>query len=274
MQLTLWARLLYLVPSMMWRTVLRTPLKPDTLRQLQNKKLRALIQHSYAHVPYYHDLFNKAGVHPNDIRTVDDLSKISITRKTDLRDLPVDNVLASDYTVDQCKVTRTSGTTGIPLTIYWDRKAKLVNLLTIARWQLECGDAITHKTIDLGSGTGLPVSHPFQKLGIFRKKWISPFIDVRTQVEETQTYDPRALVSYPTLLEEFAKEVIDRDVQGLEIRLVFSIGEHLDDPTRALIIKALGAEVFNSYGIREAGRISSECGYHQGLHTFTEMNID
>ena len=100
------------MPAMMWRTVLGIPLNPDALRRLQNKKLRALIQHSYAHVPYYRNLFNKVGLEPEDIQTIDDLYKIPITRKTDLADRPVDEVLASDYPVDHCFVTRTSGTTG------------------------------------------------------------------------------------------------------------------------------------------------------------------
>ena len=100
MQLTLWTRLLYLVPSMMWRTVFNKPLTPDALLRLQNKKMRALITHSYAHVPYYHNLFRKVDLHPDDIQTVDDLPKIPITRKTDIRDLPAEDVLAVGYTVD------------------------------------------------------------------------------------------------------------------------------------------------------------------------------
>ena len=271
MQLTLWARLPYLVPSMLWRTTLGKPLTPEALRRLQNKKLRALIQHSYTHVPYYHHLFKKAGLHPDDVKTVDDLPKIPITRKEDLRDLPAEEVLASDYAVEQCNVRRTSGTTGIPLTVYWDQKARLIHILAIARWQLECGDKITHKTIDLGSGTGVPVRHPFQPLGIFRKKWVSPHIDVKSQIAEIKAYDPRSLVSCPTLLEALCKEIIDKDVHGLDIRLVFSLGEYLDDPTRALIQDALNAEVFNSYGCREISRTSFECSHHEGLHTLADM---
>ncbi len=258
---------------MMWRTALKKPLKPNELRQLQNQKLRALITHSYANVPYYRHLFQKNGLHPDDIETVDDLPKIPVTRKTDIRDLPVDEVIASGYKVDQCRIFRTSGTTGIPLTIYRDRKAELMTLLTIARSQLECGDKITNKTIDLGSGMGLPLNHPLQKVGIFRKKWVSPFIDVKAQIDEIKAYDPRSLISYPTLLEELAKEIIEGDVRGLNIQLVFSGGEHMDEPTRALIHKALDAEVFNFYGNREVNRVSSECVQHHGLHIFAESNL-
>ena len=181
MQLTLWARLLYLVPTMMWRTVIKKPLTPDALRRLQNKKLRALITHSYAHVPYYHALFRKADLYPDDVQTIDDLPKIPITRKTDLVDLPVEDVVASNVAVDQCYVTRTSGTTGSPLTIYWDRKAKLIDRLLRARWHLECGDKITNKTVDSGAGFAVvPEGYWFQKIGIFRTKWVSPHLDIKT----------------------------------------------------------------------------------------------
>ena len=274
MDLTLWAHLPYLVPTMMWRTLLVKPLKPDALRRIQNKKLRALIQHSYAHVPYYHNLFRKVGLRPDDIQTIDDLYKIPITRKTDLRDLPVEGILASDYTSDQCQVSRTSGTTGIPLTVYWDRKAKLVNELTLARWRLECGYPITNKTVSVGAGGRIvPDGHWLQTLGLFRYKWISPHIDVAMQVAEIRAYDPRALVSYPTILEELCKEIIDEAVTGLDIRLVFSSGEHLDNPTRTLITKALDAEVFEGGGCREAGNIFHECTPHQGYHTAAESHV-
>ena len=213
MDLTLWAHLLYLVPTMLWRTVLGIPLKPDATRRLQNKKLRALIIHSYAHVPYYHNLFKKAGLHPDDIQTIDDLPKIPITRKRDIVDLPEDKVIASGIELNQCDVMRTSGTTGIPLNICWNKKAKLRERLLTARWHLECGDTLTNKTVDLGAGYAVvPEGHWFQKIGIFRTKWVSPHLDVKTQVEEIKKYDPRALVSYPTLLEELANEIIEGDV--------------------------------------------------------------
>ena len=274
MQLTLWARLLYLVPTMMWRNVVHKPLKPDALRRLQNKKLRTLIQHSYAHVPYYRNIFNKVGLEPEDIQTVDDLPKIPVTRKADLVDLPIDEVLASNIEVDRCQVSRTSGTTGIPLTVYWDKKAKLIERLVKVRYHLDCGDTITNKTVDLGAGTSLvPEGQWFQKIGIFRTKWVSPHIGVKKQIEEIKAYDPRALVSYPTLFEELCKEVIDEAVTGLDIRLVFTGGEHLDDFTRVLIKKALDAEVFVRYGAREVGRISNECVQHQGLHTCAESVV-
>ena len=54
-----------------WKYIQR--LNRDQLRKLQNKRLRVLIKHSYDHVPYYHKLFNKENLAPDNIKTVDDL---------------------------------------------------------------------------------------------------------------------------------------------------------------------------------------------------------
>jgi phenylacetate-CoA ligase len=270
MHLTQLLQMLYLVPSMMWRTVLKQPHTEEALRRIQNKKLRALVTHSYAHVPYYHTLFRNANLYPADIQTIDDLSKIPVTRKRDLVNLPVSEVVASTVPIDQCYVLHTSGTTSKPLTIYRDRKSMLIDKLANARWHLACGDRITNKTAQIG---GVPVAlagHWFQKLGLFRTKQIPPLAEVATQIKEIQDYNPDVLVSMPSLYEALCKEIIDTSVHDLNIQLVFSGGENLDDPTRDVIHEALDAEIFNQYGCNEVGRIYNECVQHRGNHTRAE----
>jgi phenylacetate-CoA ligase len=48
-------------------------LKPDELRKLQEKGLRAIIRHAYEKVPLYHSKLNSAGLKPGDIKTIGDL---------------------------------------------------------------------------------------------------------------------------------------------------------------------------------------------------------
>jgi phenylacetate-CoA ligase len=270
MHLTQLAQMLYIMPSMMWRTALKRPLSAEALQRIQNKKLRALVKHSYAHVPYYHTLMRHANVYPDDIQTIDDLQKIPITRKRDLVNLPVTEVVAANVPIDQCYVLRTSGTTSKPLTIYRDRKSMLIDKLGNARWHLACGDSVFNKTAQIG---GVPVAlagHWFQKLGLFRTKQIPPLADVSTQITEIQAYNPNVLVSMPSLFEALCKEIIDTAVQGLNVQLVFSGGENLDEPTRDVIREALNAEIFNQYGCNEVGRIYNECTQHRGNHTRAE----
>ena len=55
---------------------------PEQLRQLQNQKLRRLIAHVYANVPFYHDQMDARGLKPGDIQTTDDLPLLPIVDKS------------------------------------------------------------------------------------------------------------------------------------------------------------------------------------------------
>lgn len=98
--------------------------KAFTYQQLvehQNEKLRSIIRHAYRHVPYYQELFDKQGIKPGDIQTVNDLPAIPVLTKEIIReryeDLIADNV-------DQFNPyeNMTSGSTGAPLKFLQDKK--------------------------------------------------------------------------------------------------------------------------------------------------------
>jgi phenylacetate-CoA ligase len=69
-------------------------LKPLELEKLQNKKLRAIVKHSYENVPLYHNLFRDANLKPDDIKTTKDLSKLPILTKKVLTNLPLEQLVA------------------------------------------------------------------------------------------------------------------------------------------------------------------------------------
>jgi len=58
----------------------------EELRALQNARLSFLVKRIYKDVPFYKIQFDNIGIHPSDIRTIEDLHKLPFTKKTDLRD--------------------------------------------------------------------------------------------------------------------------------------------------------------------------------------------
>src|SRR6476659_2666203 len=60
-------------------------LSEDALREVQLTRLRASLQHVYTHVPFYRDSFDRAGVRPEDCRSLGDLARFPFTVKDDLR---------------------------------------------------------------------------------------------------------------------------------------------------------------------------------------------
>jgi phenylacetate-CoA ligase len=88
----------------------------DELRGLQLRRLQDTVRHAYENVPHYRTAFDAAGVHPSDVRALDDLARLPFTTKADLRD----NYPFGMFAVPQREVSRvhaSSGTTGRPTVV-------------------------------------------------------------------------------------------------------------------------------------------------------------
>ena len=89
----------------------------EELEELQMKRLRRLLHHAQAHVGYYRELFQTAGITPESIRTLDDLRRIPVLTKQALRENLYFDLLSDNH--DKRKIYRvtTSGSTGEPLAL-------------------------------------------------------------------------------------------------------------------------------------------------------------
>ncbi|TFD49692.1 phenylacetate--CoA ligase [Cryobacterium sp. Hh11] len=88
----------------------------DEIRALQLIRLKHTVRHAYQNVPLYTRKFDAVGVHPDDIRTLEDVSLLPFTTKEDLRvsypfgmfAVPMDQV---------ARIHTSSGTTGLPTVV-------------------------------------------------------------------------------------------------------------------------------------------------------------
>src|SRR5260370_798959 len=88
----------------------------DEISGLQLTRLKTTLEHSYRNSPHYRARFNEAGIHPDDLRALSDLSKFPFTVKQDLRDTYPFGMFA----VPREKIARihaSSGTTGKPTVV-------------------------------------------------------------------------------------------------------------------------------------------------------------
>ena len=83
----------------------------QTMRAIQNERLKDAVKRVYENVPFYKKKFDEMGIKPSDIETIDDISKLPFTLKTDLRD----NYPFGLFAVPRGELVRihaSSGTTG------------------------------------------------------------------------------------------------------------------------------------------------------------------
>jgi phenylacetate-CoA ligase len=88
----------------------------DELEALQLVRLQETVRHAYSNVPHYRTKLDGAGVHPDDIRSLEDITKIPFTTKDDLRQ----NYPFGMFAVPSEEVARihaSSGTTGLPTVV-------------------------------------------------------------------------------------------------------------------------------------------------------------
>ena len=88
----------------------------DEIRDLQLSRMQWSLRHAYKNVPMYRQRFDDAGVHPDDLRQLSDLSKFPFTYKNDLRT----NYPFGLFAVPRDQIIRvhaSSGTTGKPTVV-------------------------------------------------------------------------------------------------------------------------------------------------------------
>ncbi|WP_026533653.1 phenylacetate--CoA ligase PaaK [Arthrobacter sp. H14] len=173
----------------------------DEIEALQLKRLQHTVQYAYGRVPMYTKKFDDAGVHPSDLKKLDDLAKFPYTTKEDLRQTYPFGMFA--VPMDQvARIHASSGTTGRPTVVGYTRQdlddwAKLV-----ARCMRLSGvkpGTMVHNAYGYGLFTGGQGAHAgAEKLGCT----VIPISGGQTerQVQLIQDFQPETIMCTPTYL--------------------------------------------------------------------------
>jgi len=261
--------------SLLWnfkKTLSNPFLSRNEIRELQNLKLQKLVRHAYNNVPYYQNSFKRAGVLPEDIKTVDDLCKLPIISKAIVKELPPNQITSRHSNIDNCHARKTSGSTGTPMIIYWDNPAITTHYSTCARSHHILNCSIRDKILSIGP-TYYPTGMMIQKFGICRVEKISPFSNFAVQIDKINDFEPDILLCYPSVLKSLNHYIRNNGCNIYKPRMVITSGEFLDKKTSIDTEKILGTRPFEFYGAWEMGRIANDCRYGKGLHINEDIFI-
>ena len=246
------------------------------LRELQNERLRETVENAYENVPYYREQLDELGVSPEDIESVDDITKLPMTTKEDFRDEYPNGLFA----VDDEEVTRihaSSGTTGKPKIVsYTDDDLDVwseVVARSLAASGAEAGDTVQN-AYGYGLFTGgLGLHYGVEELGAT----VIPIGGGQTQRQVELMTDLGSDVftctpSYALYLAETAEEM-GHDPAELPISTIIFGAEPCTDPMREEIEERLDVNGIDIYGLSEivGPGVSCECHEAQdGLHIWED----
>ncbi|MEJ2718242.1 MAG: hypothetical protein P8182_14085 [Deltaproteobacteria bacterium] len=256
-----------------FRRILRNHyLPPSRMRALQEHKLRAVIRNAYEHVPYYRSLFRSAGLSPEEIRTLDDLKKIPVTTKEDLRAAGIERITADWANLPECTVGETSGSTGPRFTVYRSKsQAAGMGLRMMAALRSVGFRALERLAL---MRLDVPLPRRFHhRLGLFRSEAISPSAAPDEQVRSLREFQPTVVFAYPAMLRDLIHNV-DRPLREfISPKVLITALDLFDDVLKKRIHADINADLINFYLTMEFGLVAWECPSHQGLHLNADQLI-
>jgi phenylacetate-CoA ligase len=234
------------------------------LRALQFARLQWSLHHSYAHVASYRDKCERAGVHPADLKSLEDLARFPFTTKDDLRAGYPFGMFAVPRT-DVVRLHASSGTTGKPTVVGYTREdlghwAQLV-ARSLRAAGVRPGDMV-HIAYGYGLFTGgLGAHYGAERLGCT----VVPMSGGQTakQVQLILDLEPRVIMVTPSYLlaiaEEFTRQ--GRSLADSSLRIALCGAEPWSEAMRREIETRAGLDALDIYGLSEVmgPGVASEC---------------
>ncbi len=248
------------------------------IEELQLVRLKKTVQHCMDS-PFYKKRFEKNGLKPEDIKTLDDLKRIPLTTKQDLRDTYPFGM--ASVSLDKCvRLHSSSGTTGNPTVILHTQRDldEWANAVARCLWMVGCRpDDVFQNTSGYGMFTGgLGFQYGAERLGMLTvpagagntRRQIKFFTDFGTTVVH-------AIPSYAGRIFDVMKaEGIDPRKDTKLRTLVIGAEPHSEDQ-RKRIEEMLGVKAYNSFGMSEmcGPGVAFECPEQNGMHIWEDYYI-
>lgn len=246
------------------------------LKEYQNKKLKALINHAYENVPYYTELFKKLKLTPSDIKTADDLVKLPILTKDVVRkNVKNGKLIAKNIPKNKTIIKGSSGSTGEPLQFPITKEAYSFNILAanIRGWYW-MGYRLGDKYIKLSQN---PRNNIKKLQDIFtRNKYL--FVQQLNSenfsniIKNIYKYKPIVLRSYPDPLLFLVNYSQKNNILLPKLKAINTTGNTLFPEARKKIENSFNCLVFNSYSCEGTATIF-ECPSHECYHSAMEYAV-
>ncbi|MCX4713407.1 phenylacetate--CoA ligase PaaK [Streptomyces griseus] len=246
------------------------------LEALQRERLRTTLRHAYDKVPFYRNAFDRAGLKPEDCRTLADLARFPFTTKADLRD----NYPFGMFAVPEHEVRRihaSSGTTGRPTVVGYTERDLDHWADVVARSIRAAGGRPGHKVhVAYGYGLftgGLGAHYGAERLGCT----VIPASGGMTsrQVRLIQDFRPEIIMITPsymlTLLDEFERQGVDPRSTSLKVGIFGA--EPWTEGMRREIEDRFAIDAVDIYGLSEVmgPGVAQECvETKDGLHIWED----
>ena len=243
----------------------------DELRIVQGERLRETVERVYFHVPYYRQKMQERGLGPENIQSIDDISKLPFTTKNDLRDNYPFGLFASPMS-EIVRLHASSGTTGKPTVVGYSRKDIATWSEVMARTLYSAGatrDDFIHIAFGYGLFTGgLGLHYGGEKIGAS----VIPVSggNTKRQLQLMHDFGSTVLACTPSYALYLAEALEESGLKREDLHLRVGVfgAEPWTENMRREIEGKLSIKAIDIYGLSEVigPGVASECLLQKGLH--------
>jgi phenylacetate-CoA ligase len=245
-------------------------LPPADLYELKKVKLAALLRYCYERIPYYQEKFRQISARPEDFRRPEDLVYFPILEKETLRDRASEFL---DPLVDQNRLLRyrSSGSTGIPLELFYHPSERLRMGFTVTRELFYNGFRPWQRLVNITEPRHSSSKNRwYHRLGFMDEKFLSVYSQSRLTLKALRLIRPQALIGFPSVLMVIGRNMYEDRGKILTPKLLFTLAEVLDREDRKILQQQWGVEPIDLYGANEVGHIAFQCPRREDYH----VNVD
>ncbi len=242
----------------------------EEIDHYQSIRLIKLIQHAYATVPYYRELFDQVRLRPEDIRSKKDLTKIPVLTREDVRNHS-SKLISQSYKLNQLVHGHTSGTTGSPLDFYWDINTCVYTNAVDWRQKNWAGVKYGDPIAVLLGRMIVPITNsspPFWRMNYLHNQlWFSSFHmseeNLKCYIDKLKRFKPVAFEGYPSTVYILARYLASKN-STFPLKAVFTSSETLFPIQKEVIEKTFECKIYDFYGMAERVLFATECEAHHG----------
>jgi len=245
------------------------------LDRVIRQRLKAVLISAYLHVPYYRELMQTVGYDPvRDYCGPEDLSWLPVTTKAILKERGIESFLREATEPSGYFTDSTSGSTGIPITVYRSHHERAVQVAKWLRVLFLNGYSVRQRVMSLTSPDRLAAGRSIiQRFGFLRRLTVNYLLPPDEVVDILLDYEPHVLYGNRAHLDTTSLELMRRGTIPDRLKLLIGTGEVIHESSRQLYREAFGVELIESYGSVEMGVMAYQMPESDGLHLCEDLTF-
>ncbi|NLW50974.1 MAG: phenylacetate--CoA ligase family protein [Candidatus Brocadiaceae bacterium] len=247
------------------------------LRALQDERVRELVAFAHEHVPYYRRTMDRLGLSPADFAGVDDLPKLPLLAKDDVR-RHADDLRARCVPPRRTHFATTAGSTGEPLGLHFHNDCYGTEwAFMLDQWRRVGFRPGDRKATFRGRHFEVRPDRFHRDNPVYHERCFSIYHLTREALPHYlaafRAFRPRFVHGYPSAVARFAQLVREAGADLPPLQAVLCGSEQIFPHQRELIGEVLGCRVYSWYGQTEKVILAGECEHGARYHCYPQYGV-